>query len=490
MLRDGGDCAATFLRRRFECFHVMSVYFSFLLFLLAFLGIGLWSSRFARKSTRDYLLAGKSVPPALVGLSAIATNNSGFMFTGMIGTTYATGLSSLWMMFGWIVGDLTVSFLGVKAIRRRANDERVESFGTLLGHWQGRHDRVLQRLAGGVTILVLTLYASGQLIAGSKAASVLLGWPSVVGVAVGGVIILSYSAFGGIRASIWTDAAQSVVMAAGMFVLVAVGLHNLGGWNGIEKALEELPADYLGIFPAKPAGEVLLFIAGWLFAGLGVLGQPHVVIRYMCLDSEENVNRMRLYYYGWYVLFCGFTMAVGLLSRLLFPDAEQFDQELALLKLTQEFLPGIFAGIILAALFAAAMSTADSIILSCSAALTHDLLGGKRNLAFAKAMTALVLTAAGLFAVSGKRSVFNVVLDAWNILGSAFVPLLLFLLGGKRCSQSIAVAGCLLGMLACIAAGQSAPWPEDVEPIAPGILVGLGFLLLANGFSRHRHRRQ
>lgn len=480
-----------FLRRRFECFRVMFVYFSFLFFLLAFLGIGLWSSRFAGKSTRDYLLAGKSVPPALVGLSAIATNNSGFMFTGMIGTTYAMGLSSLWMMFGWIVGDLTVSFFGVKAIRRRANDERVESFGALLGYWQGRHDRVLQRLAGGVTIVVLTLYASGQLIAGSKAASVLLGWPSVVGVAVGGVIILSYSAFGGIRASIWTDAAQSVVMASGMFVLVAVGLHSLGGWNGIEKALalEGLPADYLDVFPAKPAGEVFLFIAGWLFAGLGVLGQPHVVVRYMCLDSEKNVSRMRLYYYGWYVLFCGFTMAVGLLSRLLFLDAEQFDQELALLKLTQEFLPGIFAGVILAALFAAAMSTADSIILSCSAALTRDLLGGKKNLAFAKAMTALVLTAAGLFAVSGKRSVFNVVLDAWNILGSAFVPLLLFLLSGKRCSQNIAVAGCLLGMLTCIAARQSDLWPEDVEPIAPGILVGLGFLLLANGFSRHRRRQ-
>ena len=458
----------------------MAIYISFLFFLLVFLGIGLWSARFAKRNTQDYLLAGKSVPPVLVGLSAIATNNSGFMFTGMIGKTYTMGLSSFWLMFGWIVGDLIVSFLGVKAIRRQANDERVESFGTLLSYWQGRHDRVLKQLVGILAIFLLTLYASGQLIAGSKAASALLDWSTAVGVVIGGVIILLYSAFGGIRASIWTDVAQSIVMAAGMLALVVVGFHKLGGWSGAETALENLPAGYMSIFPKeKFFGEVILFITGWLFAGLAVIGQPHIVTRYMCLDSEKNANRMRVYYYSWYLLFFSFTIIVGLLSRLLFLETSQFDNELALLKMAQEFLPAVFAGVILAALFAAAMSTADSIILSCSAALTHDLLGGKKNLAFAKAMTASVLTAAGLFAVFGNRSVFNTVLDAWSILGSAFVPLILFLLCGGRCSQKVAVAACLLGLLAFFVA-QNTSLSQTVEPVAPGILAGFVFLWLAD----------
>ncbi len=460
------------------------IHASFLFFLLGFLGIGLLSAKFAKKTTQDYLVAGKSVPPSLVGLSAIATNNSGFMFTGMIGTTYAMGLPSIWLMVGWIVGDLVVSLISVRAIRRQAEDERVESFGSLLGYWQGRHDKGLQRLAGILTILLLTLYASGQLTAGSKATSVLLGWPSTLGVVVGGAIVLLYSAFGGIRASIWTDVAQSIVMVVGMFVLMAVGLSHLGGIAEVRVALQALPPEYMALFPEKSLTGVILFIVGWLFGGIAVIGQPHIVIRYMCLDNEDSAPRMRAYYYGWFTFFYGLTIVVGLLSRLIFQDATQFDQELALPKMAEQFLPSIFAGLILAALFAAAMSTADSIILSCSAALTHDVLGGKKKrLIFAKAMTASVLVTAGLFAIYGNRSVFKIVLDAWGLLGSAFVPLVIFLALGKRCSQAIAVSACCIGLVTFLVV-QNTPLANEIYAAAPGILAGALFLMVASTVSR------
>ncbi len=455
------------------------IHISFAFFLLVFLGIGLLSARFAKKTTQDYLLAGKSVPPSLVGLSAIATNNSGFMFTGMIGTTYAMGLSSIWLMAGWIIGDLIVSLISVRAIRRQAEDDRVESFGSLLGYWQGRHDKVLQCLAGILTIVLLTLYASGQLAAGSKATSVLLGWPSTLGVVIGGAVVLLYSTFGGIRASIWTDVAQSIVMVVGMFVLMAVGLNHLGGINEVGGALQALPPEYTALFPEKSLSGILLFVTGWLFGGIAVIGQPHIVIRYMCLDKESNAARMRAYYYGWFTFFYGLTIVVGLLSRLIFQDPTQFDQELALPKMAQQFLPSTFAGLILAALFAAAMSTADSIILSCSAALTHDVLGGKKKkLIFAKAMTASVLVVAGLLAIYGNRSVFQIVLDAWGLLGSAFAPLVIFLALGKRCSQTVAVTGCVIGLLAFLAA-QNSPLANETYAAAPGILAGALFLFIA-----------
>ncbi|MFT4639929.1 MAG: sodium/proline symporter [Verrucomicrobiales bacterium] len=461
---------------------------SFVFFLLVFLGIGLLSARFAKKTTQDYLVAGKSVPPSLVGLSAVATNNSGFMFTGMIGTTYAMGLQSIWLMVGWIIGDLIVSLISVRAIRRQAEDERVESFGSLLGYWQDRHDKALQRLAGILTIVLLTLYAAGQLTAGSKATSVLLGWPPALGVVIGGAIVLLYSAFGGIRASIWTDVAQSIVMVIGMFVLMALGLSHLGGAGEVGAALQALPPEYVAIFPEKSLAGVILFIVGWLFGGVAVIGQPHIVIRYMCLDNEDSAPRMRAYYYGWFTVFYALTIIVGLLSRLIFQDATQFDQELALPMMAQQFLPSIFAGLILAALFAAAMSTADSIILSCSAALTHDVLGGKKKkLIFAKAMTATVLITAGLFAIYGNRSVFKIVLDAWGLLGSAFVPLVLFLALGKRCSQAVAVTACLTGVLAFLAV-QNSPLADEVYAAAPGILAGALLLIVAGSMSPQKRR--
>jgi sodium/proline symporter len=464
------------------------IHISFVFFLLIFLGIGLLSARFAKKTTQDYLVAGKSVPPSLVGLSAVATNNSGFMFTGMIGATYAMGLQSIWLMVGWIVGDLIVSLISVRAIRRQAEDERVESFGSLLGYWQGRHDKVLQRLAGILTIVLLTLYAAGQLTAGSKATSVLLGWSPALGVVIGGAIVLLYSTFGGIRASIWTDVAQSIVMVIGMFVLMALGLSHLGGAGEVGAALQALPPEYMTLFPEKSLAGVILFIVGWLFGGIAVIGQPHIVIRYMCLDHEDSAPRMRAYYYGWFTVFYALTIIVGLLSRLIFQDATQFDQELALPMMAQQFLPSIFAGLILAALFAAAMSTADSIILSCSAALTHDVLGGKKKkLIFAKAMTATVLVTAGLFAIYGSRSVFKIVLDAWGVLGSAFVPLVIFLALGKRCSQAVAVTACLTGVLAFLAV-QNSPLADEVYAAAPGILTGALVLIIAGVMSPQKRR--
>ncbi len=111
------------------------ILYTFLFFLSLFFFIGVASYFFSRKTTEDYLVAGKSVHPALVGLSAVATNNSGFMFIGMIGATYFMGLSSIWLMVGWIFGDWLVQRQAVKAIQTQAQNDEVHSFGGLILHW-------------------------------------------------------------------------------------------------------------------------------------------------------------------------------------------------------------------------------------------------------------------------------------------------------------------------------------------------------------------
>jgi SSS family transporter len=454
---------------------------SFLLFMLLFLIIGVASVTHSRRTTEDYLIAGKSVSPLFVGLSAIATNNSGFMFIGMVGYTYTYGLSSIWLMFGWITGDLIASLLTVRRIQAVSRDNKICSFGDLLSRWHGDDHRYLRLLVGLVTLFFLTVYAAAQFKAGSKAAASLLGWDPATGILISALIVLAYSTVGGIRASIWTDVAQSLVMIIGMFTLLYAGLELQGGIAFVLQKLEAVGPGYMSLFPERSGFGVLLFIVGWIFGGISVIGQPHIVIRFMSLDNHNHVTRMRVYYYTWFTLFYGFTIVVGLLSRLIISKNTGFDAEVALPVMAQALLDPWFVGLVLAAMFAATMSTADSLILSCSAALSRDILPeAPRTLRATKLGTWLVLISAVAIALGGNRTVFSLVLDAWGMLASAFAPLLIVYSTGGRVNEKLALGMLITGMSA-FAAWQHAGLDGTVYAAAPGIISGL---LLYQFFSR------
>lgn len=453
---------------------------SFSAFLLLFLAIGLSSAARSRRSAEDYLIAGKSVPPLLVGLSAIATNNSGFMFIGMVGYTYAEGLTSLWLMIGWIAGDFAASMIAVRQIQSVSRRREICSFGDLLSRWHGQDYRVLRLLAGVLTVLLLCVYAGAQFKAGSKATGALLGWAPDTGIWISAGIVLLYSFFGGIRASIWTDVAQSVVMVLGMGVLFYAGLQATGGMTNALATLDAVAPGYMSILPQRSGAGVWLFIAGWLFGGLSVIGQPHIVIRFMSLDSPTHVTRMRLYYYSWFLLFYGLTIAVGLFSRLVIPPTAGFDAEVALPVMAQTLLSPWFVGLVLAAMFAATMSTADSLVLACSSALSRDLFpGGGWTLPAVKGGTVLVLASALAIALSGSQTVFALVLDAWGLLASAFVPLVLVQAGGRKPSEVVAVLMVMAGV-AVFVTWQWLGLEAVTYAAAPGIVTGLlVYILLA-----------
>lgn len=403
---------------------------SFILFLCIFIVIGLLSSVVSKNSNKDYLLAGKSVPPWLVALSAVATNNSGYMFIGMIGLTYLEGFSSIWLMLGWIVGDFLASSLIHKRLRLQTDDTQSLSFAGVLSRWQGSEFRGLRMLLGLVTIIFLSVYAAAQFKAGSKALHVLLGWDYSTGAIIGAVIVFLYCLAGGIRASIWTDAAQSFVMIIAMGTLLFEAVVFSGGFDLFIQNLFKVSPNYMGIVPPNLIGksgfEFTLFIFGWLMAGVGVIGQPHIMIRFMTLDDPSHMKRTRFYYYVWFSLFYALTIGVGLATRILLPEVASFDAELALPTLAQQILPDVFTGLVLAGLFAATMSTADSQILSCSAALTRDFSAHpSKNPLISKLGTLIVTLCALVISLYGPDSVFNLVLIAWSFLACSFGPLLI-----------------------------------------------------------------
>ncbi len=458
---------------------------SFIVCLLAFIVIGISAARKSRGTSHDYYLADQSVPPSLVGLSAVATNNSGYMFIGAIGYTYATGLASVWLMVGWISGDYLASLFVHRRLRDAAARSSESSYAGMLSNWQGagRQQSTLRRTAALITLLFLLSYASAQLIAGSKALSVLLDWPLWAGSVLGATIVVAYCFSGGIRASIWTDAAQSVVMFFAMALMLIVAVGASGGFAGaiaqlgqIEHFLDWYPQDL--VFPGVGGG--VLFAASWLFAGLSVIGQPHIMIRFAALSDATQMRKARLYYYLWFTVFYAMAIGVGLLARILLNNPAEFDAELALPTMALELLPPVLVGVVLAGIFAATISTADSLILSCSSALSNDLLRKKIESPLLIRFSTLGITAIALsLTFTENQSVFALVIMAWSGLASAFAPLLLVLCLGQRPSEKLAIVMMISGLVTATA-WRAAGLADAVYEGMPGILVGLIVFLVGS----------
>ncbi len=428
---------------------------TFFICLALVLLIGLSSARQAKASAADYFVASRSVPPWLVGLSAVATNNSGYMFIGLIGYTYAVGIQSVWLMVGWIAGDL----IGSKVAHERMRDEaeRVHANGiiSLLARWGDTRNRSWQVLAALVSVAFLSTYAAAQISAGGKALEGMLDIPMAIGMGMVALVVIAYSIAGGMRASIWTDAVQSVLMVVSMVVLLLAAVNHLGGLQAVFQQAGAIDG-FLNPSPTNldVPGFIgpLAFVVGWMFAGAAALGQPHIVSRFLALQNTRQMNQVRLWYYGYYLLFYCFATAVGLLSRLYFGESSGFDPEMALPNMARDLLPPWLAGLMLAGIFAATMSTADSLVLSCSSALTQDLpRHSSENRWLLKAATGFTTIFALGIGLWSEQSVFSLVVWAWGTLGAAFVPILIWQVLGAKLNSLAMLVMSSTGVLATVA---------------------------------------
>lgn len=428
---------------------------SFFICLALVLLIGLSSARQAKASAADYFVASRSVPPWLVGLSAVATNNSGYMFIGLIGYTYAVGIQSVWLMVGWIAGDL----IGSKVAHERMRDEaeRVQANGiiSLLARWGDARNRGWQILAALVSVVFLSTYAAAQISAGGKALEGMLDIPMAIGMGMVALVVIAYSIAGGMRASIWTDAVQSLLMVLSMVVLLIAAVNHLGGLQAVFQQAGSIDG-FLNPSPTNldVPGFIgpLAFVVGWMFAGAAALGQPHIVSRFLALQNTRQMNQVRWWYYSYYLLFYCFATAVGLLSRLYFGESTGFDPEMALPNMARDLLPPWLAGLMLAGIFAATMSTADSLVLSCSSALTQDLpRKPSENRWLLKAATGLTTLFALGIGLWSQQSVFSLVVWAWGTLGAAFVPILIWQVLGARLNSFAMLCMSMTGVLATVA---------------------------------------
>lgn len=426
---------------------------SFILFMTAFAGIGLASMLVKEDTTDDYLVAGRGMHPALAALSAVSTWNSGYMFIGYIGFTFTMGYSIVWIAFGSMAGQILAWIWLYKFIQQSANERGLRSLSSLVSEATGSPEA---KLAAVLSILFLSVYAAAQLTSGGKALYVMLGWSEVVGILIGFVLVVAYCYAGGIRASIWTDAAQSSVMILGSSLLCWVALGQIGGFSGLHSGLNGQNANLTSIVPADLGFGVTLWAFAFFLGGLSVAGQPQVVTRVMTLGTDRDRKTAMLWFFAWQTPFLLIMTIIGLSSRVVFSGAD-FDPELGLPMLAMETLGPFWVGLILASIFAATMSTADSQVLACTAAFTDDVMPEisqdhkkTKMVTLVVAAFATAISVFGLY-VPGGDSVFSLVVLAVYGLGSIFVPILIIRWSGYEPDTTHTTAMMIAALIGVIA---------------------------------------
>lgn len=465
------------------------ILFSLFFFLAAFTLIGVASVKLSKKTTDDYLIAGRSVSPLFTALSTVATNNSGFMFIGLIGYTYTVGISAIWIMVGWIIGDYMAWRWVYPTLRYSSEKRNVLTVPSYLANTGDKNGSFVKRVSAVVVVLFLGVYVAAQLNAGSKALHVIFGWHYGVGAMIGAAIVLIYCWSGGIRASIWTDVAQSVVMVTAMLLLIVTILFEVGGFQAAISQLQSIDPKLLIVIPKNLKFGFSAFLVSWIAAGVGVTGQPHIVIRAMAIRSVNELKVARRVYISWYTLFAGLSIAVGLGTRILLNQADTFDAELALPLISMKLLPPILTGLVLAGLFAATMSTADSQVLSCSAALVQDLLPERysSSLKLAKAGTVLVIALTLSIALLAGENVFGLVVLSWSILAAALGPLTILQSFGKKVKSHISILMIIVGMAAVFIWRLIPGYSDSVYETLPGMVSGFSVYLISRVISKITH---
>ena len=443
---------------------------SFSLFMCAFAGIGLASMLVKEDTTDDYLVAGRGMHPALAALSAVSTWNSGYMFIGFIGFTFTMGYSIIWIGFGSLIGQIVAWIWLYKFIQQSANERGIRSLSSLVSEVTGSPEA---KLAAVFSVLFLSVYAAAQLTSGGKALYVMLGWSEVVGILIGFVLVVAYCYAGGIRASIWTDAAQSSVMLIGSSLLCYVAMQEVGGFSGLHEGLAGQDANLTSIVPADLNFGVSLWVFAFFLGGLSVAGQPQVVTRVMTLGTDEDRKTAMIWFFAWQTPFLLIMVIIGLASRVVFTGAD-FDPELGLPMLAMETLGPFWVGLILASIFAATMSTADSQVLACTAAFTDDIMPQisqdhkkTKIVTLIIAAFATMISIFGLY-VPGGDSVFALVVLAVYGLGSIFVPILIIRWAGYNPDTNHTMAMMTSALITVILWSISG-FGDDIFPSVPGM---------------------
>lgn len=463
------------------------------LYFIGMLAIGWFAYRKTRNNLDEYMLAGRGLRPGVAALSAGASDMSGWLLMGLPGAIYVSGLIEAWI--NW----------KIVAPRLRAFTEKADDSITIPSFFEQRlKDRTrLLRIVCGIIILVFfTFYVSSGMVAAGKFFESSFGLNYLGGMLLVAAITMVYTLFGGFLGATLTDVAQGLLMFAALIAVPIVAVINAGGPSTVISNVTEIDP---GLLSLVGSGDFWTFatiasIVSALAWGLGYFGQPHIIVRFMALRTPADAGVARRIGISWMAISALGAIATAIVGISYFSqhaDMEPADAETVFLDLAQILFHPFIAGLVLAAVLAAIMSTISSQLVVTSSALIEDLfkivalrtgstrtLQDKTYVLLGRLGVLVVAIIAVVLAISPSNSILDLVAFAWAGFGASFGPIVLLTLFWKRLSNWGALFGLLSGAVVAFVWGQvSTPMTDAIYEIIPGFIVNLVVAVVVSRFT-------
>ncbi len=443
------------------------------------LGIGFWAKE-RNHNERDFFLGGRNVGPFITAMSYGASSSSAWVLLGLTGYFYSTGLRALWILPGVWAGYVVVWLFIGPGLRRMAGKHDLVTLTDYLALGaKGAMRKLIVWLAAFMIIFSFSFYVAGQFQGAGTAFASAFNLPMSISVLIGAGVVLVYTWLGGFWAVSITDAVQAGLMLLVAIILPVAAIAALGGpgayWQAITAQASSASA------PGAGSLAGIGFIIGSLGIGIGPVGQPQLLTRLMAIDSEKDIRGGFVIALGWAIIVFSSMAILGLSARaLIAPDMGA--AEGVFFALSHRVLPGMLAGIVLAAVLSAIMSTADSLLLVAGSAAAHDLGLARRfprhALLVSRLTTAVLCIAAVVLTLALPASIYGRVLFAWSALGAAFGPLIIAMAMGRPVRPAgvviTMISGFVLTIILYLQPNTPGDWAERVAPF----IIGLGIALL------------
>lgn len=459
---------------------------TFIAYFVLLLGIGFY---FCRKSVsiEDYLLGGRSMGAWVTALSAQASDMSGWLLMGLPGAIYLAGTGNVWIAIGLFAG--TVLNWKLVAGRLRVYTQKTNAI-TLPCFFETRFaDRTgLLRVVSAIIILLFfTIYASAQLVAAGKLFESTFEVQYETAVVIGGLIIIAYTFLGGFLAVCWTDLFQGTLMVLALVIVPAVAYMDVGGLSAISEAMTSKGIQK-SLMPSGNSSAFLMIVSAMAW-GLGYFGQPHILVRFMSVKSVAKLRQSMTIAIVWVFFSLAGALIIGFIGIAMFDNLAiaEGEHEKVFIYMVIKVMHPWLAGIMLAAVLSAIMSTIDSQLLVCSSALTEDFYqkairknaSEKELVLVGRTCVMIISLIALILALRPDETILQIVAYAWGGFGAAFGPLVLCGLFSPKTSWQSALAGMVVGTIVLVVWKQ-AGLSNAMYEIVPGFLANCVTIFLLN----------
>lgn len=429
-----------------------------ILYFLIVLGTGLAVMRIGAKDREGYLLGGRRLGPGVTALRMQSTSMSGYMFMGAGGLGYSQGYYSMWYALGDLGGGvLNLSVLG----RRMRKLSQLLGSITSIGYLEHRYpSRWTRAVAAPIALFCMFFYVLAQLLAGGQGLAMVTGLELNVALVIAIGVILSYTFLGGYLAVAYTDFIQAIILVIGMLWILIATLQHLGGLTAAHEGIGEVNENLLTMWGAEGQffGQWGLIVGALLVFSIGYMGWPHVSVSHMSMRRPSVARRAGLYATGFNLLFIPAGYLVGMMALLVVPALD--DPELAIFEVAEAVLPSFAVGLVMAAIMAAIMSTADSLLMQTGTIASQDIWGrfvmkdmSEKTAVNISRLAIFIVAVIGLvLALVQPPGVFDVVVFATSVLGAAFVPAYVCAVWWKKANTPGAIASMLVGTLGAVGA--------------------------------------